>query len=156
MADDLIAKRDELARRIQQHERTAAQIKGIVKQRAIASHGTGGREGEELRDPVSRQQLHELSNRGHDTAHAMEFDPNVHIHVAEQPELHDMRRQLKHKDALIKKAKAEKATHTSWGEAVGQKPCKKVKRNCRKGSHVEHLHEEKHHLDGDIGHNQIH
>lgn len=156
MADHLIALRAQLAERIRSRERDAAQVKGIVNKSRIEQHGTGGREGEELRNPVERQQVKELVHRGHDMAHPMEMDP-AQIIVHDCPELHDMRRTLKHKDKLIKAAKEEKAQKgASWGETVGEKKCRKPVKRCRKGSHVEHLHEEKHHIDGDVGHNQIH
>lgn len=155
MADNLIALRAQLAERIRQRERDADQVKGLVKKSRIEQHGTGGREGEELRNPVERQQVKELVHRGHDMARPMEMDP-AQIIVHDCPEMHDMLRKLKHKDKLIEEAKVKKTPKGSWGETVGEKKCKKVKPRCPTKGHVEHLHEEKHHLDGDLGHNQIH
>ncbi len=160
MPDHLIALRAQLAERIRHGERVAGQVKGIVSKSRIAQHGTGGREGEDLRDPVTRQQVKELVHQGHDKAHPMEMDP-AQIVVHDCPELHDMRRTLKHKDYLIKTAKETKAKeNASWGETVGKKKCITHKPRCRKGGHADYLHErqhdEKHHLDGDVGHSQIH
>lgn len=154
MPKDLIALREQLAQRIRDRERNATQVKGLVQQSRIAQYGASGHESEN-RNPVTRQQVKELVHRGHDMAHPMEMDP-AQIVVQDCPELHDMRRKLKVKDHKIKEAQKEKAHNGTWQETVGEKKCKKPVKRCRKGSHVDHLHEAKHHIDGDVGHNQIH